>query len=77
MSVGANAAEPRACVCVIELHQENKGVKTMNDSPHLLAIIESKMAQVRTRLEHHSYQAAIALLAEVQIYADELRGVLK
>jgi uncharacterized membrane-anchored protein len=45
----------------------------VNDSPHLLAIIESKMAQVRTRLEHNSFDKAQALLAEVKIYADELR----
>jgi hypothetical protein len=49
----------------------------MNDSPHLLAIIESKMAQVRTRLEHNSIAAAQALLAEVQIYADDLRVKLR
>jgi hypothetical protein len=46
---------------------------SVNDSPHLLAIIESKMAQVRTRLEHNSFDKAQALLAEVKIYADELR----
>ncbi len=45
----------------------------MNDSPHTLAIIESKMAQVRTRLEHNSFDKAKALLAEVKIYADDLR----
>lgn len=45
----------------------------MNDSPHLLAIIESKMAQVRTRLEHNSFETAQSLLTEVKIYADELR----
>jgi hypothetical protein len=45
----------------------------MNDSPHVLAIIESKMAQVRTRLEHNSIEKAKALLAEVKIYADDLR----
>jgi len=45
----------------------------MNDNPHLLAIIESKMAQVRTRLEHNSFEKAQSLLAEVQIYTDELR----
>jgi hypothetical protein len=46
----------------------------MNDSPHLLAIIESKMAQVRTRLEHNSIAKAQALLLEVEIYAEDLRG---
>ncbi len=45
----------------------------MNDSPHALAIIESKMAQVRTRLEHNSFEKAKALLAEIKIYADDLR----
>jgi hypothetical protein len=49
----------------------------MNDSPHILAIIESKMAQVRTRLEHNSVAKAQALLVEVQIYAEDLRGSLK
>lgn len=45
----------------------------MNDTPHTLAIIESKMAQVRTRLEHNSYEVAKSLLQEVKIYAEELR----
>ncbi len=49
----------------------------MDDSPHLLAIIESKMAQVRTRLEHNSFAKANALLLEVKIYADDLRMVLE
>ena len=45
----------------------------MNDGPHLLAIIESKMAQVRTRLEHNSFEKAKALLEEVAIYSEDLR----
>ncbi len=49
----------------------------MNDSPHLLAIIESKMAQVRTRLEHNRVAKAQALLMEVEIYADELRSHIR
>jgi len=49
----------------------------MNDSPHLLAIMESKMAQVRTRLEHNSVAKAQALLREVEIYADDLRLILQ
>jgi hypothetical protein len=49
----------------------------MNDSPHLLAIIESKMAQVRTHLEHNSTIKAQELLAEVETYAEDLRSALK
>ena len=49
----------------------------MNDTPHLLAIIESKMAQVRTRLEHNSIAKAMALLDEVKIYAEDLRTGLE
>jgi hypothetical protein len=49
----------------------------MNDGPHLLAIIESKMAQVRTHLEHNSHLKAQELLAEVQTYAEDLRFSLK
>ena len=49
----------------------------MNDSPHLLAIIESKMAQVRTHLEHNSPVKARELLSEVEIYAADLRVTLK
>jgi hypothetical protein len=49
----------------------------MNDTPHLLAIIESKLAQVRTRLEHNSFAKADALLLEVKIYADDLRFAVK
>jgi uncharacterized membrane-anchored protein len=45
----------------------------MNDVPHLLAIIENKMAQVRTRLEHNSVEKAKALLDEIAIYAEDLR----
>ena len=49
----------------------------MNDAPHLMAIIESKMAQVRTRLEHNSFEKAEALLKEVAIYSEDLRYSLK
>jgi hypothetical protein len=49
----------------------------MNDSPHLLAIIESKMAQVRTHLEHDSPRKAQELLSEVEIYAEDLRYTLQ
>jgi hypothetical protein len=49
----------------------------MNDSPHLLAIIENKMAQVRTHLEHNSPRKAQELLTEVEIYAEDLRFTLK
>lgn len=49
----------------------------MNDNPHILAIIESKMAQVRTRLEHNSFAKARSLLLEVEIYADDLRSNLE
>ena len=48
----------------------------MNDSPHILAIIESKMAQVKTRIEHNSIEKAKALLDEVAIYADDLKYAL-
>jgi hypothetical protein len=49
----------------------------MNDSPHLLAIIESKMAQVRTHLEHNSHMKAQELLVEVENYTQDLRFNLK
>jgi len=49
----------------------------MNDTPHLLAIIESKMAQVRTHLEHDSQRKAQELLAEVEVYTEALRSGLK
>jgi hypothetical protein len=49
----------------------------MNNNPHLLAIIESKMAQVRTHLEHNSQRKAQDLLAEMAIYAEDLRYSLK
>ncbi|WP_171034180.1 hypothetical protein [Lichenicoccus roseus] len=45
----------------------------MNDAPHLLAIVESKMAQVRTQLEHGSPAKAKELLEEVRIYSQALR----
>lgn len=48
----------------------------MNDTPHLLAIIESKMAQVRTRLEHNSFAKAKSLLTEIEIYTDDLRSAI-
>ncbi len=49
------------------------GVKLMNDHPHLLAIVESKMAQVRTNLEHNNFSKADLLLDEVKIYAEALQ----
>jgi hypothetical protein len=49
----------------------------VNDSPHLLAIIESKMSQVRTHLEHNSIAKAYELLSEVNVYAEDLRMTLK
>jgi hypothetical protein len=49
----------------------------MNDTPHLLAIMESKLAQVRTRLEHNSIAKAQALLREIEIYADDLCLILQ
>jgi len=49
----------------------------VNDTPHLLAIIESKMAQVRTQLEHNRPIKARDLLAEVETYAEDLRFYLK
>jgi len=49
---------------------------TMNDAPHLLAIIESKMAQVRTHLEHNSPIKAQELLTQVETYAEDLRCAL-
>nr|WP_321983476.1 hypothetical protein [uncultured Lichenicoccus sp.] len=45
----------------------------MNDTPHLLAIVESKMAQVRTQMEHGSAARARELLEEIRIYSKELR----
>ncbi len=45
----------------------------MNDTPHLMAIIESKMAQVRTNLEHYSFARAKSLLTEIEIYSADLR----
>ncbi len=49
----------------------------MNNNPHLLAIIESKVAQLRTHLEHNSQAKAQELLVEMQIYADDLRVSLR
>lgn len=48
----------------------------MNDTPHLLAIVESKMAQLRTNLEHDSVDKARDLLAEIAIYTEGLRTAL-
>lgn len=48
----------------------------MNDTPHLMAIIESKMAQVKTNLEHDSVAKAKSLLNEVKIYTEALRTSL-
>ena len=44
----------------------------MNDTPHLMAIIDSKMAQVRTHLEHNSFARAKSLLGEIEIYSADL-----
>ena len=44
----------------------------MNENPHLLAIVESKMAQARTSMEHNAFAKAKALLAEVKIYNEAL-----
>jgi hypothetical protein len=46
----------------------------MNDNPHLLAILESKLAQVRTQLEHNSFAKAKSLLEEVIIYSNDMRA---
>jgi hypothetical protein len=48
----------------------------MNDSPHIMAIIEHKLAQVRTQLEHHGFKKAKELLAEIEIYSEDLRTTL-
>jgi hypothetical protein len=48
----------------------------MNDNPHLLAILESKLAQVRTQLEHNGFSKAKSLLEEVIVYSDDMRGEL-
>lgn len=45
----------------------------MNDNPHLLAIMESKMAQARLHLQNASFDKADDLLAQVKIYADALK----
>lgn len=45
----------------------------MNDNPHLMAIIESKMAQARLTLRHGSAAKADELLDQAKIYADALR----
>ena len=49
----------------------------MNNNPHLLAIVESKVAQVRTQLEHNAFVKAKALLAEVEIYSEDLQAGLE
>jgi hypothetical protein len=48
----------------------------MNDNPHLLAILESKLAQVRTQLEHNGFVKAKSLLEEVIVYSDGLSTAL-
>jgi len=45
----------------------------MNDNPHLLAIMESKMAQARLHLQHSSFEKADDLLTQVKIYAEALK----
>ena len=45
----------------------------MNDTPHLMAIVESKMAQLKTNLEHSSLEKAKDLVHEIQVYTEELR----
>ena len=44
----------------------------MNDNPHLMAILDSKMAQVRLNLQHDNFAKANDLLAQVKIYAEAL-----
>lgn len=48
----------------------------MNENPHLLAIIESKMAQVKTNLEHNNPTKVKSLLEEVRIYTEEMQSGL-
>ncbi len=45
----------------------------MNNNPHLMAIVESKVAQVRTNLEHNNSVRAMSLLSEIRIYTDDLQ----
>lgn len=45
----------------------------MNDTPHLLAIVESKMAQLKTNLKHDSIDKARDLVQEIEVYTEELR----
>lgn len=45
----------------------------MNNNPHLMAIVESKVAQVRTNLEHNNLVRATSLLSEIRIYTDDLQ----
>lgn len=45
----------------------------MNNNPHLLAIVESKVAQVRTHLEHNNFGKAKSLLNEIRIYSEDLQ----
>lgn len=45
----------------------------MNDNPHLLAILESKMAQARLHQQHNSLEKADDLLAQIKIYAEALK----
>ncbi len=48
----------------------------MNSNPHLLAILESKLAQVRTQLEHNGFVKAKSLLEEVILYSDDLSDTM-
>jgi hypothetical protein len=45
----------------------------MNDNPHLMAIIESKLAQARLALRHGSAAKADDLLEQAKIYAEALQ----
>jgi hypothetical protein len=53
--------------------QQHQGTNTVNDNPHLMAIIDSKMAQARLNQQHGSVVRANDLLAQVKIYADALQ----
>lgn len=44
----------------------------MNDNPHLMAIIDSKLAQARSSLQNNRPDVAGDLLAQTQIYAAAL-----
>jgi hypothetical protein len=45
----------------------------MNNNPHLMAILESKVAQVRTSLEHNNAAKAKSLLNEIRIYTEDMQ----